>query len=419
MAQWFQEHHLTEPIELTDSLERFRSHEGPRINYSTQRQTAHECWIEPCGLLFEETIHSVRIDVCVNGSFPFFFPGRGDMGFDILAASFYLIVRYEEYLPYERDEYGRYAHQQSAAFQNDFLHRPLVDEWMMQFSKCLRTYFPSLQLKENTFCWIPTYDIDESYAYRYKPLWLQFAGALRDVMQGRLGWVFERYRVLSDRQRDPYDSYAFIDQLHASDQQRPICFFHVGERKGGYDKNLSPDHPAQQALIRSVRGWSDIGLHPSWQSGDRLSLLAEEKRKLEAILVAPIHRSRQHYIRFRLPDTQRSLLELGITDDYSMGYGSINGFRASTSRSFNWFDLSRNETTSLRIHPFCYMEANSYYELGHSLDAAENEWRQLEQVVRAVDGQLITIWHNTFLGTQLRFQGWRDRYAKWVNTLEL
>ncbi len=339
------------------------------------------------------------------------------MGFDVLAAGFYLISRYEEYLPYERDGYGRYAHQQSMAYQNDFLHRPLVDEWMIYFGKCLCAYFPTLRLKGNVFSWLPTYDIDESYAYRYKPRWLQFVGALRDLMQGRFGSVLERYRVLSGRQRDPYDSYAFMEQLHASDQKRPICFFHVGERRGGYDKNLSPDHPAQQALIRSVRRWSQIGLHPSWQSGDRSSLLAEEKRKLEAILVAPIHRSRQHYIRFRLPDTYRSLLELGITDDYSMGYGSINGFRASTSRSFNWFDLSRNEITPLRIHPFCYMEANSFYELGQSIDAAESEWRRLEQAVRAVNGQLITIWHNTLLGTQLRFQGWRDRYANWANPL--
>lgn len=414
IVRWFQEHHLTEPIELTDSPDRFKTYDGPRINYSAHKFSENECWLEPSGLLSETTVHPIAITLCSNGTFPFFFAGRGDMGFDVLAASFYLITRYEEYLPHTPDEYGRFAHVQSIAYKHDFLHRPLVDEWMIQFCRCLRSYFPSLLLKEDQFSWQPTYDIDESYAYLYKPAWLQLSGVLRDLLQGRWSWIAERMNTLSSRQQDPYDSYAFIEELHANTDIRPICFFHVGHKKWKYDKSLSPAHPAQQELIRNVRGWSNIGLHPSWKSGDRPSLTAEEKRTLESIAAAPILRSRQHYIRFQLPATYRSLIEQGITDDYSMGYGSINGFRASTSRSFNWYDFTMDQVTTLRVHPFCYMEANSYYELEHTIDQAELEWKKLEQAVRAVNGQLITIWHNTFLGTQPRFSGWRERYADWV-----
>ncbi len=60
------------------------------------------------------------------------------------------------------------------------------------------------------------------------------------------------------------------------------------------------------------------------------------------------------------------------------------------------------------------MEANSFFEAGHTIEQAEAEWRGLEQAVRQVQGRMITIWHNTFLGTQKRFAGWRDRYAKWL-----
>ena len=51
-----------------------------------------------------------------------------------------------------------------------------------------------------------------------------------------------------------------------------------------------------------------------------------------------------------------------MTDDYSMGYGSINGFRASVASSFYWYDLEKERQTNLRIHPFCFMDANSFYE---------------------------------------------------------
>ncbi|MFN4894098.1 MAG: polysaccharide deacetylase family protein [Bacteroidota bacterium] len=417
IVEWFQEHHLHEAIELTDSVADFRSYTGARINYSAQRITDKECWIEPHSILFGEEIHAIPITVSTNGSFPIFFCGRGDMGFDLLGASFYLIVRYEEYLSFKRDMYGRYAHEQSIAFEHGFLHRPIVDEWMKQFMLCLRSYFPELLTKSNQFRHLATYDIDESYAYQYKPVWKQLGGVLRDLFYGRFDWITERVRTLLRLQQDPYDSFSRLEQLHVSIGDRPICFIHAGEKNGRYDKNFSPRYPEQQRLIRSLEAWSDLGLHPSWQTGDQDRLLSEEKKSLEAVINRPVHLSRQHYIRFHLPTTYHQLIDAGITDDYSMGYGSVNGFRAGTSRSFQWFDLSRNINTSLRIHPFCYMEANSYFELNQSVDEAEIEWRELEKVIRSVNGQMITIWHNIFLGSQKRFVGWGDRYVQWLMTL--
>jgi hypothetical protein len=314
--------------------------------------------------------------------------------------------------------YGRYAHEQSIAFQNEFLHRPIIDEWIKQFMLCLLSYFPELIPKSNQFRHLATYDIDESYAYQYKPVWKQLGGVFRDLFYGRFDWVGERFRTLFGIQQDPYDSFSMLEQLHASIGNRPICFIHAGEKNGRYDKNFSPRYPEQQRLIRSLAAWSDLGLHPSWQTGDQVGLLSEEKKSLETVINRPVHQSRQHYIRFHLPSTYHQLIDAGITDDYSMGYGSVNGFRAGTSRSFQWFDLSRNINTSLRIHPFCYMEANSYFECKQSVDEAETEWRELEKLVRSVNGQMITIWHNIFLGSQKRFAGWGDRYVQWLKTLK-
>jgi hypothetical protein len=52
------------------------------------------------------------------------------------------------------------------------------------------------------------------------------------------------------------------------------------------------------------------------------------------------------------------------------------------------------------------------------VDEAEIEWRELEKIVRSVNGQMITIWHNIFLGSQKRFAGWGDRYVQWLKTLK-
>jgi hypothetical protein len=169
-------------------------------------------------------------------------------------------------------------------------------------------------------------------------------------------------------------------------------------------------------LVQSISSKYPVGLHPSWGSGDIPSLLTKEKFTLEHIANQSIHNSRQHYIRFTLPSTYRRLLALGLTHDYSMGYGSINGFRASIATSYYWYDLKKEEKTKLLIHPFCFMDANSYYEQNLSPESAFEELMQYYNAVKSVNGTLITIWHNNFLGTDEEFAGWKELYEKFVSS---
>src|SRR6185436_1570128 len=138
-----------------------------------------------------------------------------------------------------------------------------------------------------------------------------------------------------------------MDKLHDKNNLKPIYFFHVGNKKGRYDKNILPTHPAMQQLIKQHAGKYSLGIHPSWASGDEEDLLNEEIKTLESATGKKITSSRQHYIRFTLPHTFRRLIAAGITDDYSMGYGSINGFRASVASPFYWYDLKREKQTDL------------------------------------------------------------------------
>ena len=161
-----------------------------------------------------------------------------------------------------------------------------------------------------------------------------------------------------------------------------------------------------------------IGIHPSWQSGDNITWNKIEKERLQNLSGQIITASRQHYIRFNLPTGYRLLLQNGITDDHSMGYGSINGFRASVANTFNWFDLEHNETTELRIHPFCFMDANAYYEQKYTAAEAYAELIQYYSICKKVNGQLITVYHNNFLGTLKTMESWKLHYKKFVEEIE-
>jgi hypothetical protein len=403
-----------EPFQLTTDSFVFNDHHGPKINYGYEESFANDFLIVNYPLLFEDSIKKQNISCFKVNDFPAFFRSEGDYPFDIFAAVFYLLSRYEEYLPHEKDEYGRYAHENSIAYKEGFLNIPLVNIWLEDLKTALKKKFPSLDFKSSTFSFQPTYDIDESFAFKNKNLVLNLGGAVRSMIQGQWSMISRRINVLKGKEIDPYDAYDWMDKLHEKNNLNPLYFFHAAVEKGKYDKNISPSEPAIQALIKQHAEKYKIGIHPSWASGDNEDLLEKELKILESASGKKITASRQHYIRFRLPHTFRRLIAAGITDDYSMGYGSINGFRASVASLFYWYDLKKEQQTNLLLHPYCFMEANSFFEQKYLPQRAYEEMMHYYHAVKTVNGNLITIWHNNFLGTYPKFSGWRDVYEEFV-----
>ncbi len=413
---------------ITIDSEEFRNHEGVKINYSdADIHPAHGVnafSIQGNSLLFDEIIIRQEI-ICFNvdGFKAFFRTHNSDFPFDIFAASFYLLTRYEEYLPHEKDMYGRYAHENSLAFKEGFLNLPLVNIWVKEFIKRLKKKFSMFNVQLPIFNFEPTYDIDIAYSCKYKGLLRNIGGFIKSPSS-------ERIKVLAGSANDPFDSYEWLHQLHQRYNLQPLYFFLVPEKNGRYDKNILPHKDAMWKLVKQHTGKYSIGLHPSWQSGDDASLLKKEKQQLQAMTAhgrdalsglndSTITRSRQHYIRFDLPNSYNKLIEAGFTDDYSMGYGSINGFRASVASSFNWYNLEEEEETTLRIHPFCFMDANAYYEQKQDTAKTMEELMHYLSACKEVNGTFTSIWHNNFLGTAKEFEGWRELYEQIIVQAQL
>ena len=429
IADFISKENLDESLQITSDAEVFDQFDGPKINYSNQRISKNEFWIKPHTLLFERVVLPQNIQCFEVNEQKAFFKTEGDHPFDIFAAVFFLISRYEEYLPHQKDMYGRYAHQNSLAYKESFLHLPLINLWLEDFKKSLKRKLPSLKLQTSNFKLLPTYDIDEAFCYRNKSWWKTCGGYARSIIHGRWGEIKERRNVLKGQQEDPYDSFSRIKDLHTKYHHLgAYVFILVAEKNSRYDKNILPFKKPLQEVIRKFfekePAWVKTpkpilhtGLHPSWQSGDNPTLIKKELDLLQYIIGVELQGSRQHYIRFTLPATFRHLLDAGIRNDYSMGYGSINGFRASVASSFYWYDLEKNKKTSLELHPFCYMDANSFFEQKYTPQQALEEMLQYFNIIKSVNGTMITIWHNTFLGTHKRFAEWREVYEEFISKI--
>lgn len=407
-------------VELTDSSERFISHLGVKISYSKEKFCSNTLWIVPHGLLYETVIRDQNINCSVWKGKKIFFTTDGDTPFDIFSAAFYLLSRYEEYLPHELDEYGRYSHTSSLAYKEAFLKLPLINEWMQLLQvqlqeRCSNSKFKIHPANGGTkFSFVPTYDIDEAFSYSHKPLWKNIGGFFRDFLLGKLEAVVERGNVYSGRKPDPYDTFDWIESLHDRYQLKPIYFFLTIIKRGQYDKNLPADSHALQTIYRRLSEKHICGLHPSWQSGTEEWLLAKEIEKLQDIIHQPIEISRNHYLRFTVPHTYRRLIAAGIKDDYSMAYGNVNGFRASYALPFHWYDLEKETATALVIHPFCFMEATSFFNQAYSVEQAAEEIQHYFDTVKKVNGEFITLFHNHFLTEQPQWIQWREMYEAFL-----
>ena len=399
--------------ELTTDVSLYKAHPSARINYSNTPVAEREIRIEPQGLLAAKDISKQEIDISPDDPQFRFFRNNSDTGFDIFSAVFYLISRYEEYLPHQEDEYGRYAHSNSVAFVYGFLHRPLADEWLLGLKQQLGSAFPDEQLLyQPAFRLLPTYDIDIAWSYRAKGWKRTLGGLARSLVTGK--GFGPRLATLLNKKADPFDSFSWLDELHQKYHLKPRYFFLLAGRQGIYDRNNDPSGSPMKTLVRQLSAKYVTGIHPSWRSGDEPGLVAKEIAHLEQLAGYKPDSSRQHYIRFKLPGTYRRLEELGITHDYSMGYGSINGFRASTSFPFYWYDLEKDCTSSVMLHPFCFMDANSYYEQRQDTGTAFLEMTGYYERVRRVNGTMIMIWHNHFLGTDPAFDGWNTIYEEFI-----
>ena len=401
---------------ITDSREQFTNFSGVRINYSPEKLRDDSLWVVPYGLLDQNEIKLQTIDCFEWEGVKAFFKTTGDLPFDLFSAAFYLLSRYEEYLPHKLDVYGRYAHENSLAYKEDFLKLPLVNLWMQAFGREMekRSYHSKFKIQNSKFSFVPTYDIDIAYSYLHKSLWKNVFGFYRDLLQGKFEQVMERGNVYSGRKPDPFDVFDWMDALHTKYSLNPVYFFLTIVKRGQYDKNLPAGSKALQTLYKRLGRRYIAGVHPSWQSGTEVWLLEEEIQTLKGIIQKPITLSRNHFLRFTIPHTYRRLIAVGITDDYSMAYGGVNGFRASYALPYKWYDLEQESVTALSIHPFCFMEATSFFNQGYTAEQAGEEIQYYYDMVRSVNGEFITLFHNHFLTEQPEWIEWRKMYENFL-----
>lgn len=405
-------HLLHIPYRLCGMSEAWDLPAQARIYYGRSEPSGFAVWIPDSGLLRQEGIRRQQLRLFYVQDLPAYFradEGKADLPFDLFSLVFYLVSRYEEYLPHRRDAHDRYPAGESLAFRDGFLEQPLVNQWANRLGQLLQRRAPELKIQVNHYQFRPTYDIDLAWAYLHRPGWRQLASGLRDLLSIRGRQLGERIRVLRHHQADPYDTFAWLKELHSAFRLEPAYFFLLADWSQ-YDRNISHRHPAMRRLIRDLDRGAQLGIHPSYQHGCHREGIVKEKQRLEEITGRPISRSRQHYLRLQLPQTYQHLLAAGLHQDYTMGFPDQVGFRASIALPFPWYDLSEERQTELIIHPFQAMDVTLRQYLALRPQEISDRLAPLIRSAKEVGGVFCTLWHNSSLSPLGGWTGWRQAY---------
>ncbi len=397
----------------------FANLKSAKVSYCNEK-IANEVHFFATEFLSETTIKKQIIDLKKIDGLPTFFQHNKNaaLPYDPFAMIFYLVSRYEEYTESQRDKHGRFRASLSLAHQYNFLKIPLVNHLCLKIKSFITTKYPLFNFPKQSFRFLPTYDIDYAWAYLNRNLKRTLGGYAQAVVSRQPSIFWDRLQVQFGFKKDPFDVFDFLDDLHQTHELSPIYFFLIGDYSL-FDKNIHYQNAAFCELIKRLSAKYDTGLHPSYLSNSVNGQLEKEKKRLDNIVQQETIRSRQHFLKLEIPRTYQRLLAIGIKEDYTMGYATEIGFRASIATPYFWYDLEHEKATDLLITPFQVMDVTLKEYLNLSPEAALAAVKVVVTHTKAVNGVFSTLWHNSSFDERT-WKGWQSMYLElnnWISKL--
>ena len=405
---------LNTPITFTTKVEEFVAHSGPKLTYS-RAPLGKEFFIKNNDLLFQQGINDINIKLQKWDEVACFFQTNNlsSIPFDIFAASFYLVSRYEEYQPFVTDKHGRFSAEQSLAFKGGFLEKPIIDIWAYKLLDRLKEKFPEYHFKKRSFQRISTINVNEAFSYRHKGIIRNIGGFFSDIFRFNYRSFARRILVLLRLKKDPYNTYNQFIEFEKKYNIKTIFFFLFSEYTT-FDTTISYTNKQHRLTIKSVIDYLSFGQLFSYYTLKNNAKINKEKNRFENLVNRPIVRSRQHFNRFEIPKTYQNIIDMGITEEFSMGYYTHTGFRAGTCTPFYFYDLDYEIQTPLKVFPYAVNDT-TLREQQLTAEEAYLKIKILENEVKKVNGTFISIFHNTSLSDMTRNQKWKKLYRKVIS----
>jgi hypothetical protein len=400
------------PLDFTSSIEKFVSHSGPKLSY-THQALGNEFFIASHELLFQQGIQEIPIEVSNWSGIPAFFKvaKSSKMPYDIFAASFYLISRYEEYLPHIKGEHGAFLPYQSLASKNNFLELPLIDLWAVRLKDKLHELFPDLpHISWEKPKFQAVISVVNPYLYLNKSILLMLNDSINALWRLDFFSFIEQYLVLLGLRKDPNDNFEELDALFKEFGNDSIYFF-LFAKNTFFDRGISIYNHGFRNLIKHIADSNAVSLLVSYAAQQESKTFYTESDHLKKLIIKKIEAVRFNYGLLNASSGYTHLLEHEIHEDYSMGYVNELGYRASTAVPFYFYDLNNDLQTSLKLYPVVADEA------GLRKFSGRKAFEKLEQLYENLPTRSAyqgVSFSNAILNDPEIRNNWRDQFINYL-----
>ena len=350
-------------FDLTTKVEIFVAHSGPKLSYSN-KPLGDEFFIKSHLLLFEQGITPQKLKLDFWDELPIFFLTDVECNcpFDIFAASFFLLCRYEECIPYLKTNSGYFDPSHSISMKFNFLELPIIDLWVSKFQEQLASKFPEI-LKKYDYKPSKKILLEVPLAFRYSNR--SFLENLEDfissVLKLNLKQLINQILVLIRLKNDPFDTFDFWKQWFNKSSTKPIVFF-LFAHSSSYQTTTSIFNLRFREIIKKTGDFFSLGLLTSVKAQiDSKKQIIREKNDFQKLTNRTIFDVRLSNGIVNLSKDYEMLSENEFKNDYSMGYLDRIGFRAGTATPFYFYDVSREIQLSIKLTPIFATEKSLKY----------------------------------------------------------
>lgn len=329
-------------------------------------------------------------------------------GIDIFASSFFMLTRWEEYVNGIRDNHERFPGVESIAYKNNFLHRPVVNEYVEMLWNMLRYLKLGGERKGRKFELVLTHDID----YLLYPKGKYSRALLGDILKRRnLGMAQTRIKYLLFD--DPFERYDWLMTQGEKIGVKSHFYFMastlispLGDTTYYVNKNKFKKIIADIVSRKHV-----IGFHPGYYSYIDENVWKSEKIALERAIDQPVIEGRQHYLKVKMPDTLNIWDKNDMLVDSSLGYADREGFRCGTGDEYPVFDFLNRKQMRLSERPLIVMEGTLCGGQNYSLEQSLAVCKYYIGICKKYNSQLTLLFHNSSF-ENINWFGWDGLYVE-------
>ncbi len=331
------------------------------------------------------------------------------LGLDIFGSAFFMLTRYEEYVKQDRGQHDRFPATASLAYQEGFLDRPIINEYIEILWYCMQRLWPGLERKQRNFRTIVSHDVDVPFAQVFTGISKLMRNCGGDILK-RKSPAMALKRINSwqavkkgDYKQDLNYTFDRIMDISEENNLKSAFYFKTACTNAKFDDNYSIDHPYIRQLMKEIHNRGhEIGLHPSYetyQNSEQTKLEFEKLLKVcaEEKIQQGYWGGRQHYLRWKVPVTWQNWANAGLDYDSTLSYADYAGFRCGICYEFPVYDLEQRKRIPLIERSLVVMEGSVLGEHYMNLNGSEalDYMHKLKQYCQQFNGDFTLLWHNS------------------------